>query len=260
MAYFQSDNLQIAFDDIGPRDARRTVVLIHGFATNRKENWQRLGWTGAFERKSFRCVSFDVRGHGESGQPLDPAAYSGESMVGDVFALMNHLEIKKADLVGYSMGARIALAAALERPERFDHLVLGGVGERLFEPAQGGEKMAEAMEAEDPETIVDPLLRSFRLFADESSAPRRSLAVLSRAHLRLVRDDADDARAAFHNLKLQVLVVAGARDSLAGDPEPLARAFGQGRAVSLPACDHFSAIPHGLFKAAVFDFLDDALE
>ena len=189
--------------------------------------------------------------------PLNRQHIPQSSMIGDVFALMDHLEIEKADLMGYSMGARIALAAALQRPERFDHLVLGGVGERLFEPAQAGEKMAEAMEAEDPESIADPLLRSFRLFADELSAPRLSLAVLSRAHLHFITPDFGPA---LHNLKLQILVVAGARDSLAGDPEPLARAFPNGRAVTLPACDHFSAIPHGLFKAAVFDFLDDVLE
>ena len=257
MSYFQSDSTEIAFDDIGPRQARRTVVLIHGFATNRHENWQRLGWTGAFERKGFRTVSMDCRGHGESSKPLDPAAFSRESMLGDAFGLMDHLNIKNADLMGYSMGARIALAAALEKPGRFDHVVLGGVGERLFDPPQGGNTMAEAMEAEDPETIVDPLSRSFRYFADESHAHRLSLAVLLRAHLHFV--DADPA-VAFHNLKLPVLVVAGARDALAGDPEPLARAFPNGRAVTLPGCDHFSAIPHGLFKAAVFEYLDDVLE
>jgi pimeloyl-ACP methyl ester carboxylesterase len=257
MARFQSDSAEIAFDDIGPREARRTVVLIHGFATNRQENWQRLGWTGAFERKGFRTVSFDARGHGESSKPLDPAAFSRDAMLGDLFGLMDYLGIRNADLMGYSMGARIALAAALERPERFDHLVLGGVGERLFEPPQPGNAMAEAMEADNSETIVDSLSRSFRYFADESSAHRLSLAALSRAHLHFV--DGSDA-SALHNLKLPVLVVAGARDTLAGDPEPLASAFGHGRAVTLPACDHFSAIPHGLFKAAVFDFLDDALE
>ena len=60
-------------------------------------------------------------------------------------------------------------------------------------------------------------------------------------------------------LQVPVLVVAGARDELAGDPESLARAFGDGRAVTLPGCDHFSAIAHALYKASVFDFLDGTL-
>jgi hypothetical protein len=57
-----------------------------------------------------------------------------------------------------------------------------------------------------------------------------------------------------------VLVVAGQRDNLAGDPEELARAFPNGHGVRVAGCDHFSAIPHALVKAAVFDFLDGVLE
>ncbi len=61
------------------------------------------------------------------------------------------------------------------------------------------------------------------------------------------------------NLPVPVLVVAGARDELAGDPEPLAEAFPDGRAVVIPGMDHFSMIGHALFKATVFDFLDGGL-
>jgi len=258
MSRFESAGVEIALDDIGPRQPRSTIVLIHGFASNRRENWQRLGWYGAFERKAIRAVALDCRGHGESGKPLDPSAYSRDAMVGDVLALMDHLGIEHTDLMGYSMGARIALAAALKSPDRFGHVVLGGVGERLFEPPRADRGMAEAMEAEDPDSIVDSLLRSFRYFADELRENRLALAALSRASLRFVDDD--DMRVACGNLRLPVLVVAGARDTLAGDPEPLAQAFPNGRAVTLPGCDHFSAIPHGLFKAAVFDFLADDLE
>jgi pimeloyl-ACP methyl ester carboxylesterase len=59
---------------------------------------------------------------------------------------------------------------------------------------------------------------------------------------------------------MPVLVAAGSRDEIAGDPQALADAIPGARAVSLPACDHFSAIPHALFKAAVFDFLDGWLD
>jgi pimeloyl-ACP methyl ester carboxylesterase len=258
MSRFESTHGEIAFDDVGPRDASSSIVLVHGFASNRWENWQRLGWYGAFERKKIRAVALDCRGHGESAKPLDPSAYSRETMTGDILALMDHLGIEQADLMGYSMGARIALATALRSPERFGHLVLGGVGERLFEPPRAHDAMAEAMEAENPDSIVDPLLRSFRQFADESHENRLALAALSHASLRFL--DAEGGRAACGNLRLPVLVVAGMRDTLAGDPEPLSAAFPNGRSVTLPGCDHFSAIPHGLFKAAVFDFLEDALD
>ena len=114
--------------------------------------------------------------------------------------------------------------------------------------------MAEAMEAEDPESISDPLIRSFRHFADEQGEDRMALAACTRAVGMPI------TRADVAQLHVPTLVVAGARDSLAGDPEELARSIPGARAITVPGCDHFSAIPHGLFKAAVFDFLDGTLE
>ena len=67
-------------------------------------------------------------------------------------------------------------------------------------------------------------------------------------------------RQVLEGLGVATLVVAGARDDLAGDPQALADVIMGARAVSLPGCDHFSAIAHGLYKAAVFDFLDGVLD
>jgi len=253
MAQFDSGGVTIAYDDIGPREDR-PVVLVHGFTSNRKENWQRLGWYGAFERKNIRCVAFDCRGHGESAKPHDAAAYSRAAMTGDFIALLDHLGIERADLLGYSMGARLSLAAALSAPKRFPLLMLGGIGDKLFDPPLPGNPMAEAMEADDPETIADPILRSFRRFADEQGEDRLALAALNRGA------DAPLEKADVSKLVVETLIVAGARDDLAGDPHALAALIPGAKAVALPGCDHFSAIPHALFKASVFDFLDRTLE
>src|SRR5580704_8448815 len=109
MATFTSGGLSIAFDDIQRADADGTVFLVHGFATNRDENWKRLGWYAAFERKNYRVVALDLRGHGESAKPHDPAAYSREATLADIVGLMDHLGLGQVDLMGYSMGARLAL-------------------------------------------------------------------------------------------------------------------------------------------------------
>ncbi len=249
MALFQSEDLTLAFDDIGPRDAP-AIVLVHGFASNRQENWRRLGWYGACERKRLRMIALDCRGHGESAKPHEPARYTRAAMASDIVALLDHLNIGRADLLGYSMGARLALTAALARPDRFVTLILGGVGGRLFEPGTAGNPLAEAMEAADASAISDPLLRSFRHFADEQQEDRLALAACARAPGEPFRHE--DLAA----LRVPTLVVACARDQLAGDPEVLAAAIPGARAVTLPGCDHFSAIPHALFKAAVFDFLE----
>jgi pimeloyl-ACP methyl ester carboxylesterase len=254
MAAFESGGLTLAYDDVGGPGEGRPMILVHGFTSNKTENWLRLGWYGAFERKRIRTVALDCRGHGASAKPHDPAAYGREAMMGDIVALLDHLGIERAHLMGYSMGARLALAAALHAPKRFSTLTLGGIGEKLFEKREiAGNPMAEAMEAADPDAIKEPMLKSFRQFADDQGEDRLALAALTRA------SDKPFTRDELAALPVPVLVVAGARDELAGDPEPLAKAFPDGRSVRIPGVDHFSVIAHGLYKAAVFDFLDGVI-
>jgi len=253
MPTFDSQGFSIAYDDI-PGDKGRPMILVHGFTSNRIEGWQRLGWYGAFERNRIRCVALDNRGHGESAKPHDPAAYGRDAMSNDILNLMDHLGIERAHIMGYSMGTRLAMTAALKAPRRFATLTIGGVGDKMFENREiAGNPMADAMEAADPETIKEPMLKSFRQFADDQGEDRLALAALTRNR------DPQLTREELARLEVPVLVVAGARDELAGDPDALARVFPDGRAVTLPGCDHFSAIPHALYKATVFDFLDGTL-
>jgi pimeloyl-ACP methyl ester carboxylesterase len=253
MAQFTSDDLSLAYDDFGPRNARTTMVLVHGFSSNRHENWKRVGWYDAIERKGMRGLAFDNRGHGESAKPHDPAQYSRTAMARDVFALMDHAGIERAHLLGFSMGSHISLTAALEDSGRIDHLVVGGVGAKIFEP-RADNAMAEAMEADSPDSIADPMMKSFRHFADEQKEDRLALAACSRGPRTSFTPDALGA------IRRPTLIVAGARDQLAGSPQGLAQAIPGARAVTLPGCDHFSAIAHALFKASVFDFFDGWLE
>jgi pimeloyl-ACP methyl ester carboxylesterase len=259
MAIFRSGDLTLAFDDIRPGGPEAgTAVLVHGFATNRAENWRRLGWYAAFERKGYRTVALDLRGHGESDKPHDPAAYTTDLMAGDVVALIDHLGLARVDLIGYSMGAHLSLAVAAAHGGRVGNLILGGVGARMASgeprPLGGAMTMGEAMRADDTSSITDPTSKGFRQFADNQGEDRLALAACGEG--RGERADRDD----FRRLTMPVLVVAGSRDEIAGDPRVLADAIPGARAVSLPACDHFSAIPHALFKAAVFDFLEGWLD
>jgi pimeloyl-ACP methyl ester carboxylesterase len=258
MATFQSGGLTLAFDDIQPSGASAgTVVLVHGFAMNRAENWRRLGWYAAFERRGYRIVALDLRGHGESDKPHDPAAYARADMAGDVVALMDHLDLGRADLLGYSMGAHLSLAVAAANPSRIANLVLGGVGARMLtgEPlGAAGMTLPEAMRAADASAITDPILRGFRQFAENQGEDRLALAACAEG------GGAGSAADDLARLIVPTVVIAGDRDQIAGDPQVLAAAIGGAKFVSVPACDHFSAIPHALFRAAVFDFLDGWLD
>jgi pimeloyl-ACP methyl ester carboxylesterase len=114
--------------------------------------------------------------------------------------------------------------------------------------------MAKAMEAASPDDISDPMLKSFRHFADEQKEDRLALAACSRGPRSTLTRDALSA------IRRPTLVIAGARDQLAGPPQGLADAIPGAKAVTIPGCDHFSMIAHGLFKASVFDFFDGWLE
>jgi len=259
MATFQSGGLTLAFDDVRPGGGEAgTVVLVHGFATNRAENWRRLGWYAAFERKGYRTVALDLRGHGESDKPHDPVAYARETMAGDIVALLDHLGLGRVDLLGFSMGSHLSLAVAAAHGDRVGNLILGGVGARMVTgdrlPIAGTMTMGEAMRAEDPAIITDPTLKGFRQFAENQGEDRLALAACGEGGGE--RADPDD----FLRLTMPVLVATGSRDEIAGDPQVLADAIPGARAVAIPACDHFSVIPHALFKAAVFDFLDGWLD
>jgi pimeloyl-ACP methyl ester carboxylesterase len=259
MPTFTNDGLTLAYDDVVPAGGgERTVLLVHGYTSNRAEGWRRTGWYAAFERRRMRCIALDLRGHGESAKPYEADAYQRARLAGDVIALMNHLDLGRVDLFGYSMGARVALQTAITAPDRVSNLILGGVGEALLQensgPAGFEKPMVQAMLADDPETIDNPMLRSFRQFADEQGEDRKALAAVTAA----VNPPLD--RAAMAALPMPVLVVTGQRDSTAGDPEGLASVFPHGKAMSITGCDHFSAIPHALTKAAIFDFLDGLLD
>jgi pimeloyl-ACP methyl ester carboxylesterase len=254
MAQFTSDGLALAYDAFGPADARKAIVLVHGFSSNRVENWKRMGWYDAIVGKGLRGLALDCRGHGESAKPHDHAPYDRKAMARDVFALMDHAGIARAHLLGFSMGAHIALTAALEDGARIDHLVVAGVGAKLFEPSRDPDGMARAMEAASPDDIADPMLKSFRHFADEQKEDRLALAACSRGPRAPFTPDMLMA------IRRPTLVIAGARDQLAGPPQGLADAIPGAKAVTIPGCDHFSMIAHGLFKASVFDFFDGWLE
>lgn len=251
------NGVSLAYDDIAPPGpVQRTILLLHGFASNRAEGWRRTGWYAALERRGFRTIALDQRGHGESMKSHDPADYSRSLMAADALALLDHLGVGRVDVLGYSMGTRTAMQMAIDAPDRISNLLLGGVGGKLFDPPEKGsaEAMAQAMAADDPATIRDEMLRSFRQFADEQGEDRQALSALSASR------SSPPERADLARLPMPVLVVAGQRDDLAGDPDELARVFPYGAGKSLPGVDHFSAIPHASLKATVFDFIDGVLD
>ena len=102
------------------------VVLIHGLHSSGAMNWTMPGVTAALAQ-THRVIVMDCRGHGKSDKPGTEDAY-GAAMAEDVVALLNRLDIRKAHIVGYSMGGMIALKTAVLHPERVQGLLLCGMG------------------------------------------------------------------------------------------------------------------------------------
>jgi pimeloyl-ACP methyl ester carboxylesterase len=102
------------------------VLLIHGFAFNAQLQWGVSGIIKALA-KDNRVIALDLRGHGKSGKPTEVEQY-GTEMVADVIRLLDHLKIKKAHVVGYSMGAIITSKLVATHPDRLLSATLGGAG------------------------------------------------------------------------------------------------------------------------------------
>ena len=246
MAEFSSDGVSIAYEVEGEG---RPILLIHGFSATAHDNWVRTGWVQALTRARFKAITFDLRGHGASQKLYDPADYTMDKLTGDAIALLDHLGIGQADLMGFSMGAGISLRLAAQHGERFGLVVLAGMGGRALEPARPGNPIADALEADDPSIVEDRSARAFRLYAENLGQDLKSIAACARAPRR------SGARESAEIIRNKVLVIAGARDDLAGDPQALADIIPHARAEIIPGTDHMFALPNPMFKGAVMDFL-----
>ena len=115
MASFRNDGAEIAYLDEGDGEP---MVLVHGFASTKEVNWLHPGWITTLMRAGRRAIALDNRGHGASSKLYDPAAYHSAVMAEDVRALLDCFGIAHADVMGYSMGARISAFLALTHPRR----------------------------------------------------------------------------------------------------------------------------------------------
>jgi len=242
------DGVRIAYDSVGEG---RPIVLIHGFASSREQNWRSTGWIDRLAAAGFRIVNLDCRGHGKSDKPHEPAAY-GEHMIDDIIAVMDAAQAPTADVMGYSMGSILTIRLLMQHPERVRRAVLAGLGASYFAESQAWRAMiAGAMEAEDFANIADPVAQRFRIFGLQKGKDRLALAACMRSpgHKYTQSDLKRSTR--------PVLVVCGGKDDLSGAPEPLAEAFADGRAVTLPGKDHMSAVGDPAYKKAVLQFLGE---
>ena len=251
MHTFHAQGVRLAYyhyAPVGP-DRGEPILLVHGFASSHRINWVNPRWVDALTKAGRRVVALDNRGHGHSEKLYQPEAYLTEIMAGDVAALIEHLDLGRVDLMGYSMGARIVAFVALRRPELARSLILGGLGVHLIEGVGLPLGIAEAMESASLDELADPMQRMFRAFADQSGADRRALAACIRGS-RQTLSEAD-----VRSITAPTLVAVGTEDPVAGDAHALARLLPHGEALDIPGRDHNLAVGDKAFKAGALTFL-----
>lgn len=254
MQFFNSDGVRIAYIDVAPTGADRgePILLIHGFASNHAVNWLNTLWVKTLAHDGRRVIALDNRGHGQSEKLYEPAAYHTSVMARDAVRLLDHLGIEAADVMGYSMGARIAAFMALEHGARVRRLILGGLGDRLVKAAALPSNIAQAMEAQSLDDLTDPMQRMFRAFAELTKSDLTALAACIRGNRQSLTLKGAGA------ISCPALVAVGDRDEVSGDGPALAALLPRGRALVIPGRDHNLAVGDKVYKQGVLAFLAEA--
>lgn len=246
MATFQHDGIETAFLDEGEGEP---IVLVHGFASTKEVNWVNPGWVTTLTRAGRRVIALDNRGHGQSSKFYDPADYHTAKMADDVAALLDHLKIARADVMGYSMGARITAYLALNHTARVRSAIFGGLGIHLVDGVGLPVGIADALEAPSLADITDPLGRVFRAFAAQTRSDLKALAACMRGSRQTLTPEEAAA------IAVPVLVATGTKDEIAGSAAALAAIIPGARALDIPDRDHMTAVGDKVFKAGLLEFL-----
>ena len=250
MPTIDSNGLRIDYEVAGDGPA---IALVHGFASNREQNWKAAGWFGSLVSAGRRVVALDCRGHGRSDKPHDPEAYAEDRMADDVIAVVGHSGVRKPALMGYSMGGKLALNLLVRHQQRFSCAIIAGIGAQALgvDGPRDSAAIARALLADDPSEIEDPIARGFRAFA----AGRENDVVALACCMR--RERAPLSPAQLRGVELPVLLVVGEKDDLAGSADRLAAAIPGAVLEVLPGRDHLSAVADPRFKEIALSFLDD---
>ncbi|MFD1704940.1 alpha/beta fold hydrolase [Methylopila henanensis] len=248
MPTFLSDGIELAYRDEGEGDP---ILLIHGFASNIDVNWVGPGWFDVLKADGRRVIAIDNRGHGASQKLYDPAFYGSDLMAEDALRLLDHLDVPRADVMGYSMGGRVTALLAINAAQRLRSAIIGGMGEGLLRGAPSAEEITEGLLADSVDDIVNPTAKMFRRFAEATGADRRALAACMRMQRALVEPKK------LGTITVPTLIAVGTEDDVAGDPHALAQLIPGSEVLEIPRRDHNRAVGDKVYKAGVLEFLSN---
>lgn len=243
--FTSSDGVELAWTEMGEG---RPVVLIHGYFSTAEVNWIKYGHAAKLAARGFRVIMPDLRGHGLSARPHDPAAYPPDVLMRDGFALVEHLGLTEYDLGGYSLGGRTVLRMLVNgaRPRR---AVLCGMGLQGLTHTQGRGAYFR------------------RVLTNLGSFERGSAEWLTEAFLKTTKGDpealllilqtfVDTSEAEIAAIDLPTAVITGAEDFDNGSAQQVADLLPHGRFIEIPG-NHMSAVTRPELGDAIASFLAD---
>ena len=224
----------------------RPVLLLHGLFSSAAMNWLRFGHAQTLADAGFEAIMPDLRAHGHSATPHDPAAFPRDVLVRDCVALVDTLGLEDYDLAGFSLGARTAARAVMAGlvPRR---LVLAGMGlEGLSGWTRRSAFFLDAIARFDDVRRGDPAFMAVSFM--------KTMKV-DRVAARLLLESVEDMDAAdLARIPMPTLVLCGADDRDNGSPEALAEALPNARLAEIPGT-HMSSVTETRMGEEIADFL-----
>ena len=240
------DGVRLAWHEMGEG---RPVVLIHGYISSADMNWIRFGHAAKVAAKGFRVIMPDLRGHGASDKPHEPALYGPDVLTDDGLALIAHLGLTDYDLGGYSLGARTVSRM----------LVRGATPKRAILSGMGFEGLTQTSRRASHFRHVLTNLGSFQAGSEgyNVQAFLKSTKGDPVALLNILNTFTDTSEAVIRSLDLPVLVLCGEEDDDNGSAAALAEALPRGQLVLVPG-GHMSAVVKPELGNALADWLATA--
>ncbi|WP_196073065.1 alpha/beta fold hydrolase [Nakamurella alba] len=238
---------------------RPPVLLVHGFGSGGAANWERTGWLRTLGRAGITAIAVDLRGHGGSDRPHDPARYRLDTLLADLRAVAAALPelAGPVDLVGYSLGGRLVCELA-HRPGRLAvrRMVIGGyAGTPLLQDLPPDAVDQAFAQIGGPPAVGEQHRGATRLAAIAAATPSNDLTAL-RALVAGLSVDPALARAA-PPPQQPTLVVTGALDPIDDAAQAWAASLPHARWLEVPGRDHISVVTAALFRERVAEFLTD---
>lgn len=240
-----------------PGAPERPVLLLHGFASSSKLNWHDAGWLTALSAAGRRAISVDLPGHGNSSSPEEMDAYAPSRMRADILQVLYDAHVTPlhhddpasgVDIIGYSLGSRLAWEFGSTQSELVHRMVLGGPSTEdplaEFDLAGAQKYLAEGTPMADE--------RSYSLLKMAEMVPTNDVFSLLSMVEAIKTEPFVPADAV---PQMPMLLVAGERDELAETMPELAGLSEQARTMVVPARTHANAVTSRAFKNAAIEFL-----